>query len=364
MVYLYVKRENGMDDIMADDNTRMATARRQRIQMLKKCIILTVVMLIMLPIVLCFILLERVQSMEKNLDSLIAQVETLTNTVEAQREQLEELNEEMVFTGEGSAKTGSAEHTLQGHEVMPPQDAAPADQEESREPEESSGVQEAAEEEITAAHKVYLTFDDGPSKYTYDILDILDRYDVKATFFVVGKERNSDKAAMQEIVNRGHTLGMHSYSHKYSEIYNSLEDFSEDYKKIRDYLYEVTGVESTVYRFPGGSSNSVSDIDMREFADYLDMQGVRFFDWNISSGDGGKKLLSVETLVENSTADIERFGTSVILMHDAASKSTTVEALPTIIETILALDDTVILPITEDTELVQHIQRRDEMPGE
>ena len=94
---------------------------------------------------------------------------------------------------------------------------------------------------------------------------------------------------------------------------------------------------------------------MREFADYLDSQGVRFFDWNISSGDGGKKLLSVETLVENSTGDIERFETSVILMHDAASKPTTVEALPIIIENVLALEDTVILPITDDTEPVQHI---------
>lgn len=364
---------------MADDNTRTAAARRQRIQMLKKCIILTVVTLIMLPVALCFILLERVQSLEKNLDSLIGQVEMLTNIVAEQREQLSELTGAMVLTGEGSAQVGSAEHTMQGQELISSQDAAPTEQDDFREQEESYDVnrshengqpeetdvfQETAEEEVTAAHKVYLTFDDGPSKYTYDILDILDRYDVKATFFVVGKEKDSDKAAMQEIVKRGHTLGMHSYSHKYSEVYNSLEDFAEDYEKIRDYLYEVTGVESTVYRFPGGSSNSVSDIDMREFADYLDMQGVRFFDWNISSGDGGKKLLSVETLTENSTADIERFKTSVILMHDAASKPTTVEALPIIIETILALDDTVILPITEDTELVQHIQRRDEMSGE
>ena len=379
MIYLGLKSENRMDDDMAEDNIRKAAARRQRIQMLKKCIILTMVTIVLLPVALCFILLERVQSMEKNLDSLIMQVEMLTNIVAEQREQLSELTDEMVITGQGSAQVGSAEHTLQGQELISSQDAAPTEQEESHEsegfydanrsqengqPEEADESQETAEEEITAGHKVYLTFDDGPSKYTYDILDILDRYDVKATFFVVGKEKDTDKAAMQEIVKRGHTLGMHSYSHKYSEIYNSVEDFAEDYEKIRDHLYEVTGVESKVYRFPGGSSNSVSDIDMEEFADYLDMQGVRFFDWNISSGDGGKKLLSVEVLTENSTADIERFKTSVILMHDSASKPTTVEALPIIIETILALDDTVILPITEDTELVQHIQRRDEMPGE
>lgn len=377
MLYLSLKSENRMDDTMADDNIRTAAARRQRIQLLKKCIILTVVTVILLPIALCFILLERVQSMDKTLDSLIVQVETLTNIVTEQREQLErfeELTSEKMLTGEGSARAGSAENRLQGQELSPPQDAAPGEAEESRkteeareaeesrepgQPQDSGETQEAAEpeEEVTAAHKVYLTFDDGPSKYTYDILDILDSYEVKATFFVVGKESEYSREAMQEIVARGHTLGMHSYSHKYSEVYNSVEDFAEDYEKIRDYLYEVTGVESTVYRFPGGSSNSVSDIDMREFADYLDTQGVRFFDWNIASGDGGRTLLSVKTLVKNSTEDIERFDTSVILLHDAASKSTTVEALPTIIETILALEDTVILPITEDTELVQHIKR-------
>lgn len=346
MLYLTLISENRMDDTMAEDNKRTAAARRQRIQLLKKCIILTAAMVIMLPVALCFILSERIQSMDKNLNSLMVQVETLTNIVMEQEKRLEELTRNSVTVGEGSAGTGGAEPNQPGQEWVPAQNAA------------------AGEAGVTAAHKVYLTFDDGPSKYTDDILDILDRYGVKATFFVVGKETDSARESMQEIVDRGHTLGMHSYTHKYSEIYNSPEDFAEDFEKIRDYVYEVTGVESTVYRFPGGSSNSVSNIDMQEFADYLDTQGVRFFDWNISSGDGGAKLLPVDKLVENSTADIKRFETSVILMHDSASKPTTVEALPAIIENILALEDTVILPITEDTELVQHIKRREETPGD
>lgn len=381
MLYLSLKSENRMDDIMAEDNKRTAAARRQRIQMLKKCIILTAVMVLLLPIALCFILLERIQSMDKTLNGLIVQVETLTNIVTEQDRRLEELAGEAMTTGEGSAVAGGAVREQPDQEWIPAQNMASGTGEEVRGKEDSrqEGSQETAdspgegqtedpgevsEPEVTAAHKVYLTFDDGPSKYTYEILDILDSYGVKATFFVVGKDSDSAREAMQEIVRRGHTLGMHSYSHKYSEVYNSLEDFIEDYEKIRDYVYEVTGVESTVYRFPGGSSNSISDIDMEVFADYLDTQGVRFFDWNISSGDGGRVLLPVETLTENCTADIERFETSVILMHDAAAKSTTVEALPGIIENILALEDTVILPITEDTELVQHIQRREEMPGD
>lgn len=358
---------------MAEDNKRTAAAKRQRVQMLKKCIILSAVAVIMLPIALCFILLDRIQNTDKTLNDLMIQVETLTGIVGEQRQQLEELKGLTTVSSENRGFAGSdyGEYGQPGQESGPASDGeadlqSGSDEDINGRTGAANGPEEAGEpkEEITAAHKVYLTFDDGPSKYTNDILDILDSYGVKATFFVVGKDSDSAREAMQEIVDRGHTLGMHSYSHKYKEIYKSVEDFAEDYEKIRDYVYEVTGVESTVYRFPGGSSNSVSRIDMEEFADYLDTQEVRFFDWNISSGDGGAKLLSVETLVENCTADIERFETSVILMHDSASKPTTVEALPAIIENILALEDTVILPITEDTEPVQHIQHRPETSGD
>ena len=99
---------------------------------------------------------------------------------------------------------------------------------------------------------------------------------------------------------------------------------------------------------------------MRLFAEYLDSQGVRFFDWNISSGDGGSFLVPVETLIENCTATIKNHGTSVVQMHDVPGKTTTREALPKIIETIQAMDDTVLLPITEDTALIQHIDWQNE----
>lgn len=319
---------------MSDDNIQ-AAARRKRVQRLKKCIILTLVTAVTVPFVMCIVLLVQNQRMNRRLDSLTEELQALKDVAEEQQRQLEELNGERTAAAQGSAVVGGAEPES-GPGEMPPEE-----QEEQQEP--------------TAAHKVYLTFDDGPSVYTEDILDILDSYGVKATFFVVGKETDSAKEAMREIVDRGHTLGMHSYSHKYSEIYRSVDDFAGDFTKLQDYLYEVTGVKSVVYRFPGGSSNTVSELDMRDFADYLEEQGVRFFDWNISSGDGGKELLSVETLVSNSTADIEKHETSIILLHDSANKRTTVDALPDIIENILAMEDTVILPITEDTEPVQHI---------
>lgn len=336
---------------MSEDNMQTAY-RRRRVQRLKKCIILTLMLFLAVPIVMCVILLLRMHQLE--------------NTVEQLAIQLEEIKAEMsVIRQDGLAEGQSNKQQTQtsGH-VNPA--AGEAGKEfsglelERLEKDTSSAKVEGenTDSEITASHKVYLTFDDGPSIYTEDILDILDSYGVQATFFVVGKETEWAKDAMRDIVARGHTLGMHSYSHKYSEIYASVDAFAEDFVKLQDYLEEVTGVKSNLYRFPGGSSNTVSSRDMWDFADYLESREVRFFDWNIASGDGGSTLLSVKTLVKNCTEDIPDNSVSVILLHDSAEKRTTVEALPIIIENILAMDDTVILPITDDTEPVQHIHRQ------
>ncbi len=204
-------------------------------------------------------------------------------------------------------------------------------------------------------HKVYLTFDDGPSKQTEVILDILDEYGVKATFFVVGKEDEKVEERLQMIYKRGHTIGMHSYSHDYAEIYDSIEAFRADFLKSKKYIYDATGVETKYFRFPGGSSNRLGKIDMNEVVAFLQEQGVEYYDWNISSGDGGGTLMPTDVIVENCTKDILRYDTSIILMHDSASKTTTVEALPQIIEAILAMEDTAILPITEGSKPIHHV---------
>ncbi len=207
-----------------------------------------------------------------------------------------------------------------------------------------------------AKYKVYLTFDDGPSAYTDDILDILAKYGVKATFFVVGKEKDSDIELYKRIVDEGHTLGMHSYSHVYSNIYASEENFISDLDRISDMLTKATGVKPQFYRFPGGSSNAVSPLDMHKFISILEDRDISYFDWNISSGDATDELLSARQILYNSTAGIEKHETSVILMHDSLVRPTTVEALPAIIEKIQSIDGAVILPITSDTEPVRHIE--------
>lgn len=334
---------------MSEENTQAAHGRRKRVERLKKCIVLTSRLFKLLPLLLCIFLLFRLQVLSRSLEELSSRVEVLTGETSVQQALMQEILEKIQTTGHGVQETNVAGRELPGYELTPPEELATAVN--------SDSVQYASEE--PTIHKVYLTFDDGPSTNTKEILDILDQYNVKATFFVVGKEEDWAKEALVDIVERGHSLGMHSYSHKYANIYNSVEDFAEDFVQLREYLENVTGVTSNIYRFPGGSSNTISDVDMHEFAEYLDSWNVRFYDWNIASGDGGHRLMSVDELVTNSLNGIDDWGTSIILLHDSVTKPTTVEALPKIIENILARENTEILPITDDTVLVQHIHMDD-----
>ncbi len=212
-------------------------------------------------------------------------------------------------------------------------------------------------EDIEGTRYVYLTFDDGPSIYTDEILDILAEYDVKATFFVCGKPDAKYTDTYKRIVDEGHTLGMHSYSHKYSDIYSSVDAFSEDFKKLRHFLYDTTDTLSNYYRFPGGSSNKVTKVDIHELMDVLEGEGVTYFDWNVSAGDD-RAGATKETIYNNIVGNIPKFKHCIVLMHDAADKRSTVDALPQIIESIKAMDDTVIVPITDDTLPVQHINNK------
>ena len=208
--------------------------------------------------------------------------------------------------------------------------------------------------EKTEKKTAFLTFDDGPSCLTEKYLDILDSEGVKATFFVVGKEDEESQEMYKRIVNEGHTLGMHSYSHKYSVIYDSLENFEDDFTKIQNYLYDITGEDCHYYRFPGGSSNQVSNTDMKEFIKYLNDQDVTYFDWNVTSGDATSQAYTADELGDNVLEDVVKYKTSVVLLHDANTKETTVEALGPMIEALQA-QGVELLPITEDTTVIQHI---------
>ncbi len=225
--------------------------------------------------------------------------------------------------------------------------------------EDYSGVVKGIDSEENLAvegdvHQVYLTFDCVPGSNTEAILNVLNQYQIKATFFVTGDESEEAKAIYQRIVNEGHTLGMHSYSNQYHTIYASADAFYQDYKEISDYLYEVTGVKSTYYRFPGGSSNEISNVNMAEFVKILNQEQVVYYDWNVSAGDAASDY-TVEDVVSNVTDGVSRYKTSVVLLHDDDGKSTTAEALGPLIEALKNMQAQ-ILPIDENTNVIQYIK--------
>ena len=202
----------------------------------------------------------------------------------------------------------------------------------------------------------YLTFDDGPSINTIKILDILDKYNVKATFFVI--YHGNMKSRYQEIVKRGHTIALHSYTHEYSKIYKSEKDYYSDLNKIGDYVKKTTGVDSKIIRFPGGSSNTVSNKYnkgiMRTLKSSVAKKGYYYHDWNVSSGDASGRNVKTSKIISNVKSGIGKKKVINVLMHDTGkSKMTTVEALPTIIEYIRSQGYS-FEALTEDSVLIQH----------
>ena len=178
----------------------------------------------------------------------------------------------------------------------------------------------------------YLTFDDGPSARTPEVLEILERYGVKATFFVVGKDTEQSRQWMKQIVDAGHTIGVHSYTHTYRKIYASVEAYLEDFAKEYHIIEEATGVAPQIFRFPGGSINAYNGHIYQEIVAEMTRRGFVYFDWNRSNGDAVRKPPAAAVLAQNA---LDRLGASsrvVVLMHDSKGHATTVAALPAIIE--------------------------------
>ena len=310
---------------MADS---LSPRRRKRVQRLKRIIVGTVITVLVLPTVIAILLGVQNFRLHKEISLLQAQLRD-------------------------GGKKASGENLSSGTALS---DTAKAQAEKTTKV--VTEVAETAVEELEEAkpvRQIYLTFDDGPSARTDKILDILEKYDIKATFFVVGKPQEEYEILYQRIVKEGHTLGMHSYSHSYSSLYADADSFTNDLDKLQEFLYDKTGVESTFYRFPGGSSNTVSKTDMDVFLDILKERKITYFDWNVSADDAANYHKSSQQIIDNCLRGIEKHeGTIVILLHDADDKKSTVEALPGLIEAIKARGDAEFYPITDDTPLIQH----------
>lgn len=177
---------------------------------------------------------------------------------------------------------------------------------------------------------VYLTFDDGPSERTVEILDLLKDQNIKATFFVVGKTGEREKQIMRRIVEEGHTIAVHTFSHEYSEVYQSVEAYLTDFAKVYQLIYENTGVKPELFRFPGGSINTYNLAVHKEISSEMLRRGFLYYDWNASTEDAaaGESKYSVYTNAVHSAANRDKV---ILLMHDSSDKYNTVETLPQII---------------------------------
>ena len=289
-----------------------AAYRKKRVKRIKKIIVGTAIVLLLLPTIMCLFLLVKVHSLEK-------QIETITKVSDSGAVQAQEKE---VKTTKAPKKASTAEPTIK-----------PTDD--------------------TTTKKVYLTFDDGPGSQTGKILDILKKNHVKATFFVTGKEDASSKKIYQRIVKEGHTLAMHSYSHIQDVIYDSKEAFEKDLKQINRCLYEATGVHTKFYRFPGGSSTQNTSLPIQNFIDVLKKNHYLYLDWNVISPDINNANATKEQVVTGVMQGVHAYDTAVVLMYDVADKPMTVKALPSIIKQIKAKNYE-LLPVDESMILIQH----------
>ena len=180
---------------------------------------------------------------------------------------------------------------------------------------------------------IYLTFDDGPSQYTGELLDILAKYNVKATFFVTGINRNYSYYIKQAF-DQGHTIALHTNSHNYSVVYSSVDAYFNDLNAVNELVKSQTGSYSSLIRFPGGGSNTVSKNYsvgiMSKLVSMVEEKGYRYFDWNVSSGDASGTIMSSDVYANNIINGLGNGSYYVVLQHDTNINS--IRAVGTVIE--------------------------------
>lgn len=181
---------------------------------------------------------------------------------------------------------------------------------------------------------VYLTFDDGPSRNTGKVLEILREYDINATFFLIASQITPEyEEVVKRITASGNAIGVHTYSHEYGSIYKNTESYIDDFNLARERIEEVTDSKPKIYRFPGGSHNCYLKEDKKDIINRLSKEGYTYYDWNVSGEDSVGKA-TTESIYENVIKDVADFDEPVILLHDSSINDNTVKVLPQIIEYI------------------------------
>lgn len=195
---------------------------------------------------------------------------------------------------------------------------------------------------------MYLTFDDGPTEEnTNKVLDILKARNIKATFFVVGKNAEIYPEVIKRIVKEGHTLGIHCYSHEYEEIYSDVNAFIEDFERAKEVIYEITGNEVNIFRFPGGSINSYNEDIYMDIIEEMTERGYIYYDWNASLDDAVKNP-SIQQLIHNAKSSTLGRKQVIMLAHDIVDE--TVACLEELLDTFPEYE---MKPLGKNVETIQ-----------
>jgi len=201
----------------------------------------------------------------------------------------------------------------------------------------------------------YLTFDDGPSSITNSVLDILKKYNVKATFFVINSG-SYNKTTLQREVNEGHTIGLHAYDHNYAIAYKDDNSYLDGIDKLRAKVKADTGFDSHYIRFPGGSSNTISKRYskgiMSRITKTAKQRGYKYYDWNVDDDDAGSAR-TADDCYNNVVKELRPNRSNIVLMHDFGTNKKILEALPRIIE-YCQKNGYTMLPIDDNTPEIHH----------
>lgn len=312
---------------MASDTTGKDRAefRKKRVKRIKRFIVVICILLLILPTILSVFLMAKVSSLQRQINDIVG------NSVMAK---------------EGPDGMSDVAQAKVNDPVSPAAAAASGD----------AVTSQAVEPETTERpKKVYLTFDDGPGVHTERILDILKDQGIKATFFVTGKEDEYSKRMYRRIIKEGHTLGMHSYSHIYNNIYGSSKAFAEDFGKLYQLLYDTTGVYPKWYRFPGGSSTNTRKTSFGELVRILEEKNVSYIDWNVISPEAMNPKVSKKDMIEGVMADVDKYDLAVVMLYDAADRPMSVKSLPALIKKMKEKKYE-LLPLEETTTPIRHNQ--------
>ena len=275
------------------------------VRFFKNMILLAVILMVLIPTVMVVVRGNQLEKLEQQEANMRQELESVSaELLEFQEEESKELGVDVI-----------------SYQTMYPDFYAP---------EPLTATEEASK-------VIYLTFDDGPSERTVEILEILREKDVKATFFVIGRTDEDSLNLMKEIVEEGHAIAMHTYSHRYTDIYASVEDYLADMYKLFVLIRDTTGVEPSIFRFPGGSINGYNKGVYQQLEAEMLRRGFVPYDWNLSSGDASGTKASAAQIINNVVGPGKKLERGIVLMHDSEPKTSTVEALVPMIDQLSEL---------------------------